>query len=249
MAPKTALITGSSSGLGKKIQEVLTSDGWRLVLNSRSHRSTQENNHLYVSYDVTDQRQVCELREEVEKEICSLDAVIHTVGPFIRERKLFLEHSVSDILKLTEGNLLSSFWIAKEFLPMIRQSGNGRLIYFGFGRVEEAPAWPDRSVYAATKTALASFTKSLAVEEACHGVTVNLLCPGDIVGEKKEMSIKEVSQLTDNETPRGRPGSGEDVARVVQFLLEEKADFFTGNILDITGGLDVITPFSKRLTK
>lgn len=249
MTPKTALITGSSSGLGKKIQELLSDDGWRLVLNSRSVPPSQEKNHLYVSYDITDYNQVSALREQMEKEIGSLDAVIHTVGPFIRERKLFLEHSVYEILDLTEGNLLSSFWIAKEFLPMLRQSGYGRLIYFGFGRVEEAPAWPDRSVYAATKTALASFTKSLAVEEACHGVTVNLLCPGDIVGKKKEMSIKEVSQLTDTETPRGRPGSGEDVARVVQFLLEERSDFFTGNILDVTGGLDVITPFSKRIKK
>lgn len=246
MKPKVALITGSSSGLGKKIAITLKKDNWQLVLNSRSFHRDQKGTDLYVSYDVTKRSEVIHLRKEIEAKIGRLDAVVHTVGPFIRKRKLFIEHSEHDIQNLIEGNLMSSFWIAKEMLPLLRRNGNGRLVLFGFGRVEEAPAWPDRSVYAAVKTALVSFTKTLAVEEARYGVTVNMISPGDIIEEYKEKDIVEVQHIKDQEAPRGRPGTGEDVARVVQFLLEENADFFTGNILDVTGGLDVIFPVSKR---
>jgi 3-oxoacyl-[acyl-carrier protein] reductase len=128
----------------------------------------------------------------------------------------------------------------------MRERKWGRIIFFGFGRAMEAPAWPDRSVYAAAKTGLVSFTKTLAVEEAPFGITVNMICPGDIVGEKKEMRIAEVSGILDEETPRGRPGCGEDVARVIRFLVEENSDFVTGNLIHVTGGLDVIFPVSKR---
>ena len=115
----------------------------------------------------------------------------------------------------------------------------------GFGRAGEAPAWPDRAVYAAAKTGLVSFVKSVAVEEAPFGITVNMVCPGDIVGENKEKRIGDVSGQRDEETPRGRPGTGEDVARVIRFLCEPESDFVTGNIINVTGGLDVIHPVSK----
>lgn len=84
---------------------------------------------------------------------------------------------------------------------------------------------------------LVSFTKTLAVEEAPFGITVNMVCPGDIRGDNKEKTIAEVSGLSDGETPRGRPGSGEDIARVIRYLCHEDSDFITGNIMDVSGGL------------
>jgi 3-oxoacyl-[acyl-carrier protein] reductase len=149
---------------------------------------------------------------------------------------------------MVHGNLLSSMWIVRAILPIMRRQKKGRIIFFGFGRAQEAPSWPDRSVYAAAKTGLVSFTKTLAVEEAPFGITVNMVCPGDIVGEKKEMRLKEVVYLKDQESLQGRPGSGEDVVSVIHFLVEKSSDFITGNIINVTGGLDVIHPISKRQT-
>lgn len=83
------------------------------------------------------------------------------------------------------------------------------------------------------------------MEEAPFGVTVNMVCPGDIVGENKLKRILEVEEVPDEETPLGRPGSGEDVARVIRFLCERESGFVTGNIIQVTGGLDVIHPISK----
>lgn len=253
---RVALIAGSSSGLGSMIARMLAEARWHLSLNSRRDgeriRKLQaecqgHGVRAMVSLgDVTSYAEANRVVQETMSQYGRIDALIHTVGPFIRQRKWFVEHSPDEIEAMLKGNLLSAMWTAKAVLPYMRHQRWGRVILFGFGRAMEAPAWPDRSVYAAAKTGLVSFTKSLAVEEAPFGITVNMVCPGDIVGEKKEMAIKEVVSLTDAETPRGRPGSGEDVARIIRFFLEDPSDFATGNIVQVTGGLDVIHPTSKR---
>lgn len=69
---------------------------------------------------------------------------------------------------------------------------------------------------------------------------MNMICPGDIHGDNKEKLIADVEHEIDPESPRGRPGVGEDIARVIAYLCEERSDFITGNIMDISGGLDPI---------
>lgn len=253
---KVALITGGSGGLGKMAAVVLSQDKWSLMVNCR-HRRKQVDEWAAqlarqggeigisvgdISYRETANQVVLETMERYGR----IDALIHTVGPFIRKRKWFIEHAPDEIEEMVQGNLLSAMWMAHSVIPVMRRQKWGRILFFGFGRAMEAPAWPDRSVYAAAKTGLVSFAKTLAVEEAPYGITVNMICPGDIVRERKEMWIEDVRAMDDGETPRGRPGSGEDVARLIQFLLKEKSDFVTGNIMQVTGGLDVIHPVSKR---
>lgn len=75
-----------------------------------------------------------------------------------------------------------------------------------------------------------------------------MICPGDIRGDNKERRIDEVQGVKDEETPRGRPGTGEDVTRVIRFLCEEQSDFFTGNIMNVSGGLDPIRANIGNLT-
>ena len=97
-----------------------------------------------------------------------------------------------------------------------------------------------RSVYSAAKVGLVSLTKSLALEEAEHGITVNMICPGDIVGEMKEASIAFSRNIPDSLTPIGRSGTGEDIARLVSFLCEDASDMITGSIILATGGVNVL---------
>ncbi|MBD1370879.1 SDR family oxidoreductase [Hazenella sp. IB182357] len=254
---KVALITGCSGGLGKLAALILAQNDWQIACNSRHRDQKMDNllqqikntgNKAFPIYgDVSKREDSFRIVQETFKQFGKIDSLIHTVGPFIRERKMFVEHSDENIMEMINGNLLSALWMAKAVLPHMREHKQGRIIFFGFGRVQEAPAWPDRSVYAAAKSGLASFTKTLSVEEAPFGITVNMVCPGDIVGENKEKYIDQINGLPDGETPRGRPGSGEDVARVIRFLVEDSSDFVTGSLINITGGLDVIHPISKRL--
>lgn len=247
---KAVLITGSAKGLGKMAALALARSGHHIVLNYV--RSEQEAlalqrqisgmgvRCLAVKADIADGEQRRELIAAAEREFGGVDILINNAGPFIRERKLFAEYTGEEIDRLLHANLLGVLHLDHLVLPHMRKNGFGRIIHFGFGHAGEAPGWPHRAVYAAAKVALVSFTKSLAVEEAIHGITVNMICPGDIVGDNKEKTIAEVAHLIDAESPRGRPGSGEDVSRVIEFLCRPESDFLTGNVIDVSGGLDPI---------
>lgn len=247
---KTALVTGSAKGLGKRTALYLAEQGCNLVLNYVS--SEQEALQLQrdiqslgreaiaVRADLAQPVDVQELARAAQAAFGPVDILVNNAGPFIRERRLFAEYTEHEIMNLMHGNLLGVMMLDHCLLAGMRKRKWGRIVHFGFGHAGEARAWPQRAVYAAAKTALVSFTKSLAVEEAANGITVNMVCPGDIRGINKEKSIRDVEGELDEESPRGRPGTGEDVARAIGFLCDPRSDFITGNILDITGGFDPI---------
>ena len=247
---RVALITGSAAGLGKMTALALADQGCDIVINyvnseQEALKLQQIITHkgvrcLTIKADITDSDQVNHMLEMVNRELGNIDILVNNAGPFIRERRLFAEYSIAEIRYLINGNLLGVMELDYLVLPMMRLNKWGRVIHFGFGHAAEARGWPHRAVYAAAKVGLVSFTKSLAVEEAGNGITVNMIGPGDIHGANKEKHIHEVEHDFDAESPRGRPGTGEDIARVIAFLCLEKSDFITGNIMDISGGLDPI---------
>jgi 3-oxoacyl-[acyl-carrier protein] reductase len=246
---RRALITGSAKGLGKRTALLLAEAGCDVIVNYVGSRAEAEAlagrlqglgvRSGAVRADVSDPRQVERLAEEAERLLGGIDILVNNAGPFIRERRLFADYAPDEIIGLVNGNLLGVMLLDRLLLPGMRQRGWGRIIHFGFGHAGESRAWPHRAVYAAAKTALVSFTKTLAVEEAAHGITVNMICPGDIRGANKEKSIDDVRGEIDPESQR-RPGTGEDVARAIRFLCDPRSDFITGNLLDVTGGFDPI---------
>ncbi|MEC0209538.1 SDR family oxidoreductase [Paenibacillus ehimensis] len=247
---KTALITGSAKGLGKMTALLLAERGTDIVLNyvhsekeafelrEAIRRKGVRCEAVQGSVAIPEDRE--RLVREAVRHFGSIDILINNAGPFIRERRLFMEYELGEINELMQGNLLGVMHLDHLVIPMMRRKQWGRIIHFGFGHAAEARGWPHRAAYAAAKVGLVSFTKTLAVEEASEGITVNMICPGDIRGANKERTIGEVEHLQDDESPRGRPGTGEDIARVIAFLCEERSDFITGNIMDVSGGLDPI---------
>ncbi|MEO3946861.1 SDR family oxidoreductase [Gorillibacterium sp. CAU 1737] len=248
---RVALITGSARGLGKRTALTLAASGYAIGINYRHSAGEaellrREIEETYgvpcscVQADISRPSDVSRLVEETVGKLGTIGVLINNAGPYIHERRLFAEYKPEEIRYLIAGNLGSVMELDALVLPGMREKGWGRIIHFGFGRAAEAPAWVHRAVYAAAKVGLVSFTKTLAVEEAQHGITVNMVCPGDIKGDYKEKRIREVELITDERSPRGRPGSGEDVARVISFLCQEESDFITGNVVDVSGGLDPI---------
>jgi 3-oxoacyl-[acyl-carrier protein] reductase len=247
---KVALITGSAKGLGKTTALLLADQNCDIILNYV--HSEQEAMELAGQIrdkgvrcqayrgDVSKPEQMQELVNNAIREFGAIDMLINNAGPFIRERRYFSEYASEEIDYLLNGNLVGVIHLDHLVLPYMRKKGWGRVIHFGFGHAAEARGWPHRAVYAAAKVGLVSFTKTLAVEEAANGITVNMICPGDIRGANKEKTIAEVEHVRDEEAPRGRPGTGEDIARVIAFLCEDRSDFVTGNIMDVSGGLDPI---------
>lgn len=251
MGRKTALITGASRGIGKRTAITLAENGYNVVINYHKSKEEAESlgQQLSAAFGVQaapihgdiSKKEDCErLIQAAAAEFGSIDIIIHNAGPYVAERKTLDEYSWEEWEYMVNGNLNSVFYLTKLSLPYMRANQWGRVITFGFDRVETAPGWIYRSAFAAAKTGLASFTRTLAAEEASNGITANMICPGDIAGEWKERGITEARTAEHDLVPVGRPGTGEDLARVVAFLVSEDADFMTGSIIPVTGGQDVL---------
>src|SRR5699024_5540719 len=106
-----------------------------------------------------------------------------------------------------------------------------------------ASGWLYRSAIAARKSGLASLTKTFAFEEAEYQITSNMLSPGNIVGDMKEALIVDSRKQKDDDTPIGRSGTREDIARMVLYFFDDDSDMITGSVFENTGGEDVINRY------
>lgn len=248
---KVALVTGSATGLGKQIALQLAQEKYQIVVNYRtSEDEAQElvtrmaNDYgakaIAIKADVALHDEAKFLIDATVAHFGNVHILVNTAGPYIFKEKKMLDYTVDEWESMVNGNLNSVFYLAKYALPHMRLNNWGRIINFGFNSAESAPAWMYRSAYAAAKVGLVSLTKTLAQEEALHGISVNMICPGDITHPWKERTIADSLQQKDSRLPFGREGTGEDVARVISFLCAEQSDFVTGGIIPVTGSLPSI---------
>jgi 3-oxoacyl-[acyl-carrier protein] reductase len=248
---KSVLITGGSKGIGSQAAIEFSKNGYIVFINYRSdeghandfvqHLRDIYNNEVFAVKGDVSLPDDCEKMAAVINEKCDgIDILIHNAGPYVKERKTFDEYSPEEWNYIVNGNLNSVFYLTRGMIPRMREKKWGRIITFGYDRVETSPGWIYRSAFAAAKAGLASFTKTISIEEAKNGITANMVCPGDIIGEWKEDEIVHAQKREDPTTPVGRPGTGQDVARVVEFLCREESDFITGAVIPVTGGKDVL---------
>lgn len=249
---RTALVTGGASGLGAMTARVLARSGFDIAVNYRESREAAESlakelgaagaRAIITQGDVSRPPEAVALVEATLDALGRMDVLVHAAGPFIRERRPLADLAPDDWRRMLDGNLTSAFHLVRRAVPAMRERRWGRIILFGFAESGQAPAWPGRAAYAAAKAGLVSLARSLALEEAVNGITVNVVCPGDIRAPWKERGIAEARGQDDGRTPIGRPGTGEDVARVIRFLCEDDSEFITGSVIEVTGGLDPLRP-------
>lgn len=248
---KTALITGGATGIGRQTAFILAENGIHLVINYRKSKKRAESlayelSERYGTRNIAVSGDICELADcrkivaEALSAFATIDILVHNAGPYIHERKKMADYTFENWNYIINGNLNAVFYLSKLLLPKMREERWGRIITIGFDRVESAPGWIYRSAFAAAKSGAASLTKTIALEEAENGITANMVCPGDIRGEWKETGIHNALEGIDKNSPVGRPGTGEDIARVIRFLIDEKSDFITGSVISVTGGKDVL---------
>lgn len=248
-----AIITAGSKGLGRKVTETFLQKGYNVTIFYRSDTEAVEsiqkefahlkNQMLFVQGDVTNKNDLIRLVEKSYQHFGRIDCLINNAGPYIFDRKKLTEYTDEEWYEMIEGNLSSVFHLARQVIPIMRKQRYGRIITYGFQAANDAPGWLHRSAFSAAKVGLVSLTKSIAIEEAENGITANMVCPGNIAGEMKEATIAYSKQNPDPNTPIGRSGTGEDIARIISFLCDEKSDFITGAIIEATGGANVINRF------
>jgi 3-oxoacyl-[acyl-carrier protein] reductase len=242
LSNRVALITGASRGIGKEIALTLASAGARVAISYRSNRFAAQKavNELkalradawMMETDVTNPQRIKELIDAVIQRFGRLDILVNNVGDF--EWKPVFETTFEEWHAVIASNLYSAFFGSKHALTQMRKQRWGRIINLGSVGAERAFGQAKISAYAAAKAGLVAFSRSLALEEAKYGITVNVVNPPAI--DDPELSLEEARRMKDTRFPVGRPPTSQDVAEVVKFFATPEAGFVTGQVINVTGG-------------
>ncbi len=239
---RRALITGAASGLAAGVAAHLARNGFSEI--AITYRSTPPDETLRaiekagarggaspVDFSAAES-EVAEQLDDLVKAHGPFDTLVHAVGPIVVKR--FARLNADDYREMFDGNVRSAVQTANAVLPGMRAAGFGRIVFFGMNGSSETRPYRGFTLYGAAKSAVVAFARSLAIEEARDGITVNVIEPGDI-------RDKRITRLDAREkagpAPCGRPGSYEDIADVVAFLVAPERDFVTGSVIAVTGGL------------
>jgi 3-oxoacyl-[acyl-carrier protein] reductase len=239
---RRALVTGAAAGLAAGIAAALPRDGFAHV--AVTYRTTPPEATLRAieaagagassaRVDFLDDPVLVEAAlAELTRRAGPFDTLIHAVGPLVVKR--FARASLEEYRETFDGNVLSAVLAARAVLPAMREAGFGRIVVFGMLGSETTRPFKSFSFYQAAKSALVALARSLALEEAPHGITVNVVAPGDI----REKAVERAeARVREAKNPRGRLASYEDVADAVRFFVAPERDFITGAVLEVTGGL------------
>jgi NAD(P)-dependent dehydrogenase (short-subunit alcohol dehydrogenase family) len=239
---RVALVTGGTRGIGKGIALGLAHEGARLAIVYRTNKAAAQNTLrelqsrgaevFAVETDVTDADKVSFLVHKVVERYGRLDILVNNVGDF--RWKMVADTSNEEWNGILGSNLLSVFYASKAALPAMRRQRWGRIINLGAVGAERAFGQATISAYAAAKAAVVAFSRSLAIEEAKYGITVNVVNPSNI--DENELTLAEAQRIRDARYPIGRPPTAEDVAAAVVFFATEEAAYVTGQVINVSGG-------------
>ena len=239
---RCALITGGTRGIGKGIALSLAREGVRIAISYRTNKSAAQNTLrqiqslgaecFAVEADATDSDKVQFLADTAAERFGRLDILVNNVGTFYW--KGVVETTHEEWQRVIASNLFSTYYMSKAVVPVMRRQRWGRIINIGAVGAERAFGQATISAYAAAKAAVVSFTRSLAIEEAKHGITVNVINPSNV--DEKDLTLDEARRIRDTRSPIGRPPSADDVAAAVKFFASDEADFITGQVLNVSGG-------------
>src|ERR1700675_4094920 len=239
---RVALITGGSRGIGKGIALRLAQDGARVAIAYRSNKTaaqqtlrqlqTSGNDCVAVETDINDPARSEELLRTVVDRFGRLDILVNNVGDF--RWGTLAESSLEDWQSVISSNLMTVLYVSRAALPHLRRGRWGRIINLGAVGAERAFGQAKISAYAAAKAAVVALSRSLALEEAKNGITVNVVNPSSM--DEKDLTVEEARKLRDARYPIGRPPTVEDVAASVAFFASEEAEYVTGQVLNVSGG-------------
>ena len=240
---KTVLVTGSTRGIGRAIAEEFAKHGANVVVSGTVEEKAQEVANLLaqnydvktlgVGMDVSNPQSVEEAFKKIHSTFEGIDILVNNAG--ITRDTLFLRMKLEDWQKVLEVNLTGTFLVTKQVVRHMTKKRWGRIINItsvvGFtGNVGQVN-------YSTTKAGLVGFTKSLAKELAPRNILVNAVAPGFIETDMTETLKEEIKEEYKRRIPLGRFGKPQEVARVVLFLASPMADYVTGEVIHVNGGM------------
>jgi acetoacetyl-CoA reductase len=242
---RVALVTGGTRGIGAAITQSLLETGASVAAGySRGKESAEKfasqmsekggkvSIHQGRVDDVNDCNRVV---KEVLDRFGRVDFLVNNAG--ITVDKTVRKMSVDDWRQVLDVNLSGAFQMTKAVLEHMIERGSGRIV--NISSVIGETGNIGQANYAASKAGLFGFTKSLALEMAQRGITVNSVAPGFIATEMVAAIPEAALSKVIEKIPQRRLGKPEEVARVVRFLLEDDSSYITGAVYSINGGLDM----------
>jgi 3-oxoacyl-[acyl-carrier protein] reductase len=255
LADKTAIVTGGAGRIGSEDCRVLAREGTEVVVLDVNHEAAENvadeiNDGDYagrahaVECDLTDREQVSDTVAALEEETGGIDILVNNAGMVdARDRLENFDDEIWD--RDMDINLTGTYNITKEVFPRMKEREWGRIV-----NMSSMAGWQGgfgQASYSATKAALIGFGKTLALEGAQSGITSNVIAPSIVVGALAEMPIDQLEQMDEHfariakATPMRKLGKEEDVSNLIAFLCSEQASYITGQVVGVTGGIDLFS--------
>jgi|HigsolmetaAR203D_1030402.scaffolds.fasta_scaffold00226_4 NAD(P)-dependent dehydrogenase (short-subunit alcohol dehydrogenase family) len=246
---RVALVTGAGSrrGIGRETARQLAARGATVIVSDIHYegamdtaREIQEQNgkaealHL----DVSNRAEVKKAVQHVLERYGKLDILVNNAGISLPTRVLDIREEEWD--RMFNINVKSVFYLTQEVLPHMKERGYGRIVNVSSVAGKRGGGLFGGSHYAASKAAISGFSKAVAREMAPFGITCNTVLPGvidtDLTGD---LLTEEIERRRTEGIAMGRVGKAEDVAFTIAFLASEKANYITGEEVDVNGGLHI----------
>ncbi len=242
---KTALISGGSRGIGRAIAELFYQEGANIYIMARNAEQlgqaareidTKNEDRVHpIPCDVGSKTSVDEAFERIEADGAVIDVLVNCAG--VNLRGPLEDMPLETWQKVLDINLTGTFMLTQKCFKMFRQKGAGKVV--NIASLMSEIARPTISPYVASKGGVKMFTKAIAIEWAKYNIQANAVIPGYIATEMNTplMNDPKFNQFIIDRTPAGRWGQPSEVAHAALFFASKGADFITGQLIAVDGGI------------
>ena len=234
---RVALVTGGTRGIGAAISIKLKESGYKVAAiyagnDEVATKFSKENKIAVFKWSIANYEECIAGIKSVEDELGEIDILVNNAG--ITRDGMFHKMSQEQWRDVINVNLNGLFNMTHPLWDKMRARGFGRIV--NISSINGQKGQLGQANYSAAKSGELGFTKSLALEGARKGITVNAICPGYINTDMVKAMSEKAIEATESQIPVGHLGEPDDIARCVKFLVADEANFITGSTISANGG-------------
>jgi len=228
---KVILITGTRKGIGKDLAEYYLSLDFNVVGCSRGVGTIENDNYRHFQLDVSNEKAVVKMVRATKKEFGRIDILLNNAG--IASMNHFLTTSFNTVQNIFNTNFLGTFVFSREVSKVMMKQKYGRIV--NYTTVASALRLEGEAIYAASKGAIENFTQTISKEVAPYNITVNAIGPTPVETDLiKAIPKDKIKALLDKQAIK-RFGTFDDIKNVIDFFIDVKSNFITGQVIYLGG--------------